>query len=189
MRPLQRAGSLPSAVAVIAVLVLSAGFGGSRATGALGEGPKFNDVGRQAGLTVATWCGGKGKPHILESGGAGLAFLDYDRDGDLDLYLVNGWRLEGSRVAEKGRNRLYRNNGSGRFEDVTNRAGVGDDGWGTGAAVGDLDADGDVDLFVSNFGPDVLYLNRGDGTFERRPAGPGIDGWSTGAVFFDADGA
>jgi len=148
----------------------------------------FVDVAAAAGVRAVTWCGRPAKPHILESGGTGLALLDYDGDGDLDLYLVNAWRLDGAEIVEKGRNVLYRNRGDGTFEDVTEAAGVGDDGWGCGVAVGDPDGDGDPDLFVSNFGPDVLYLNDGDGTFTRAPDPPGIDGWSTGAVFFDADG-
>jgi len=149
---------------------------------------RFVDVAREAGLTAPTWCGGKEKPHILESGGTGLGLVDYDGDGDLDLYLVNGWRLDGSEVAERGRDRLYRNRGDGTFEDVTEEAGLGWDGWGTGIAAGDVDGDGWTDLFLSNFGPDVLYRNRGDGTFERVPDAPSIDGWSTGAAIFDADG-
>jgi hypothetical protein len=124
----------------------------------------------------------------MESNGTGLAVVDYDGDGDLDLYLVNGWRLEGSRVAERGVNRLYRNEGDGIFADVSERAGVADDGWGSGVGVGDVDGDGAPDLMVTNFGADVLYRNRGDGTFETLPEGPGIDGWSAGAVLFDADG-
>jgi hypothetical protein len=91
-------------------------------------------------------------------------------------------------VADRGRNRLYRNRGDGTFEDVTDESGTGDDGWGTGVAVGDADGDGKPDLFVSNFGPDVLYLNRGGGRFEVAAGFAGLDGWSTGAAFFDADG-
>jgi len=125
---------------------------------------------------------------LLESGGSGLALFDADGDEDLDLYLVNGWKLAGSTVVERGKNRLYRNRGDGRFDDVTDAAGVGDDGWGCGVAVGDADGDGRPDLFVTNFGPDVLYRNRGDGTFGRVANGPSIDGWSTGAVFLDGDG-
>ena len=148
---------------------------------------RFVDVAPTAGLTDPTWCGSRDKPHILESGGTGLAWIDYDGDGDLDLYLVNGWRIEDRKVAERGRNHLYRNRGDGTFEDVTDAARVGDDGWGTGVTVGDADGDGLPDLFVSNFGPDVLYRNRGDGAFEALSDPPGLDGWSTGAVFFDAD--
>ncbi len=149
---------------------------------------RFVDVAREAGLTVPTWCGSEAKPHILESGGTGLGLVDYDGDGDLDLYLVNGWRLENQEVAERGRDRLYRNRGDGTFDDVTDRAGLGWDGWGTGIAAGDVDGDGWIDLFLSNFGPDVLYRNRGDGSFERVAGAPSIDGWSTGAALFDADG-
>ncbi|MHC4956312.1 MAG: CRTAC1 family protein [Planctomycetota bacterium] len=149
---------------------------------------RFVDSTKKAGLTAIAWCGRPQKPHILESGGTGLALFDYDGDDDLDLYLVNGWRLDGSKILERGRNVLYRNRGDGTFEDVTTQAGVGDEGWGCGVAVGDADGDGDPDLYVTNFGPDVLYLNRGDGTFRRATTSPGIDGWSAGAVFFDADG-
>ena len=149
---------------------------------------RFVDVAAAAGVTAPTWCGREEKPHILESNGTGLALFDYDGDADLDLYLVNGWRLEGRRVAERGVNRLYRNDGGGLFADVTERAGVGDDGWGSGVGVGDVDGDGTPDLMVTNFGPDVLYRNRGDGSFEAVADGPSIDGWSAGAVLFDADG-
>ncbi len=148
----------------------------------------FVDVAAQAGLDQPIWCGRPEKPHLLESGGSGLALFDYDGDGDLDLYLVNGWRLRGADVVERGRNRLYRNRGDGSFTDVTDEAGVGDTGWGTGVAVADIEGDGDLDLFVTNFGEDVLYRNDGNGRFTRAPQSPGIDGWSTGAVFFDADG-
>ena len=181
----------PAALAVALALLA----GGAPAGAVEGEAPAdapfwFVDTAAASGLTTPTWFGSRSKPHILESGGAGLALLDYDADGDLDLYLVGAWRLEDGRVAERGRNRLYRNRGDGGFEDVTDAAGVGDDGWGNGVAVGDADGDGRLDLFVTNFGPDVLYRNRGDGTFERSDSssgGPGLAGWSTGAVFFDAD--
>ncbi len=146
----------------------------------------FQDVAQQMGVTAPTWCGRDDKPHIMESNGTGLGLLDYDRDGDLDLYLVNGWRLEGNQVVERGRDVLYRNDGS-RFVDVTAAAGLGDDSWGSGLATGDIDGDGLVDLLVTNFGPDTLYRNLGDGSFARVADPPSIDGWSAGAVFFDAD--
>ncbi len=170
----------PGAALAVALLAL-----GPAAPAAAGV--RLVDVAAAAGLDAPTWCGRPEKPHILESNGTGLALVDYDGDGDLDLYLVNGWRLEGERVAERGINRLYRNRGDGTFEDVTARAGVGDDGWGSGVGVGDLDGDGWPDLVVTNFGPDVVYRNRGDGGFERLAGAPSIDGWSTAAVLFDAD--
>ncbi len=182
-------GAALRAAAWLALPLAVAGTGGAGAgESALAAGIRFVDVAEAAGLGEPTWCGSRTKPHILESGGTGLALSDLDGDGDLDLYLINGWRTEGREVLERGRNRLYRNRGDGTFEDATDASGTGDDGWATGIAVGDADGDGAPDLFVSNFGPDVLFLNNGDGTFRRAEDGPGIDGWSTGAAFFDADG-
>jgi hypothetical protein len=153
-----------------------------------GSALRFVDVARECGLVAPTWCGRKQKPHLLESGGSGLALFDFDGDGDLDLYLVGGWKLDADKVVERGPSRLYRNRGDGHFEDVSAQAGLLDDGWGTGVAIGDADGDGRPDLFLTRFGKDQLFLNRGDGTFQRVEDSPGIDGWSTGAVFFDADG-
>ncbi len=147
----------------------------------------FTDTAEAAGLRAVAWCGRPEKPHLLESGGAGVALFDYDLDGDLDCYVVTSWRLEGDRVVERPPNRLYRNRSDGTFDDVTDASGAGDTGWGTGVAVGDFDGDARPDLFVSNFGADVLLRNAGDGTFTRVENGPGIDGWSAGACFFDAD--
>jgi hypothetical protein len=153
--------------------------------------PFFVEVGPEAGLTAVLYCGGANKDHILESVGSGAAFVDYDEDGLLDLYLVNAWQLDESpsQIRSRGRNVLYRNLGNGRFEDVTQRAGVGDESWGCGVCAGDYDNDGHVDLFVTNFGPDRLYRNVGSGTFEEvsETAGVADDGWGAGASFFDAD--
>jgi len=172
-------------------LLLVAALAAARSPGDPTVGPPGFDlvaVGAEAGVVHPTWCGRPEKPHIMESGGTGLALADVDGDGDLDLYVVDGWRLAGSEVVDRGRNRLYRNRGDGTFEDATEASGAGDDGWGTGVAVGDANGDGAPDLFVSNLGPDVLYVNRGGGRFEPAPAPPGGAGWSTGAAFFDADG-
>jgi hypothetical protein len=147
----------------------------------------FVDRSAAAGLVHPVWCGRDDKPHLLESGGSGLALFDYDRDGDLDLYMVNGWRLEGTEVVEQGRDQLYRNRGDGTFEQVTESSGLGHTGWGTGVMVGDVDGDGDEDLYVVNFGADLLYRNLGDGTFRADEDGPSLDGWSAGALLFDAD--
>lgn len=171
-------------------LVLAAvGFGATAGSVSAADPPSsvhFVDVAADMGVTAPTWCGRDDKPHIMESNGTGLGFVDYDHDGDLDIYLVNGWRLDGAEVVERGRDVLYRNDGE-RFVDVTVAAGLGHDGWGSGLATGDIDGDGLVDLLVTNFGPDTLYRNRGDGSFESMPDPPSIEGWSAGAVFFDAD--
>jgi hypothetical protein len=151
----------------------------------------FVNVAAAAGITRVTWAGRPGKDHLLDSAGTGAAFLDYDRDGRLDVYVVNGWRLDGSRLVERGRHALYRGLPDGTFRDVTDQAGVAGEGqWGAGVAVADYDADGWPDLFVTHFGPNVLYRNRGDGTFENVAGRLGIEapGWNTGAAFFDADG-
>src|SRR4051794_18831211 len=117
--------------------------------------PRFVDEAERAGLTRILYCGGPDKDHILESVGTGCAFVDYDGDGRLDVYLVNAWALDEqpSRVRLKGRNALYRNRRDGTFEDVTARAGVADESWGCGVCAGDYDNDGKVDLYVTNFGP------------------------------------
>jgi hypothetical protein len=156
------------------------------------DNPRFIDVASQAGLTVVTYGGGERKDHLLESVGTGAAFVDYDEDGRLDVFVVNAWALdeEPSRVRLKGRNALYRNRGDGTFEDVTDRAGVADESWGCGVCAGDYDNDGHVDLYVTNFGPNRLYRNKGDGTFAQvaERAGVADPGWGAGASFFDADG-
>ena len=151
----------------------------------------FVDVAAEAGLTEVLWCGRPGKDHLLDSAGTGAAFLDYDRDGRLDIYLANAWRLDGSTIVGKGPHRLYRGLSNGTFRDVTDVAGVAGEGsWGCGVFAADFDADGWPDLLVTSFGPNLLYRNRGDGTFENVAAEWGIDapGWNTGAACFDADG-
>jgi len=169
----------------------SADPGGPAASPA-SPGPRFRfvDVAAEAGLTRVLLAGRPGKDHLLDSAGAGSAFLDYDGDGRLDIYLVNSWRLEGSEVVERGRNALYRGLPDGTFQDVTVQARVDGEGrWGAGVAVADVDADGRPDLLLTNFGPNVLYRNRGDGTFENAAGRLGVEapGWNTGAAFFDAD--
>jgi hypothetical protein len=154
-------------------------------------GFRFVDVSQEAGLDRIVHAGRPGKDHLLDSAGTGAAWLDYDQDGRVDLYVVNGWLLDGSRVVEEGKNVLYRNRGDGTFEVVTDRAGVdGAGNWGSGVAVADYDDDGRPDLLVTTFGPTLLYRNRGDGTFEEVAERAGIQspGWNTGAAFFDADG-
>ncbi len=151
---------------------------------------RFTDVAAQCGLDFLMHSGSRVKNHIIESKGGGGAFLDYDGDGWLDIYLINGSRLGGyPDPATAPTNALYRNMADGTFEDHTRMAGVGDAGWGMGCAVGDYDNDGASDLYVTNYGPNALYHNEGRGTFREVGQAAGIDlaDWSTSATFGDYD--
>jgi len=143
-----------------------------------------------ARLPTRTYDGGPTKDHILESGGSGVALIDYDGDGLLDIYLVTAAELTPARERIPHRNALYRNLGGWKFEDVSKQAGVDAAAWGNGVCAGDADGDGRLDLYVTNWGPNLLFRNRGDGTFEEiaERAGVAAGGWSTGCTFFDADG-
>lgn len=150
----------------------------------------FEDVAEEAGLRFQHVSGSKEKRYILEAMGSGVAWLDYNRDGWPDLYLVNGGKwselLQGSSTVS---NALYRNNGDGTFADVTRRAGVGDSHWGMGVAVGDYDNDGWDDLYLCNYGSNTLYRNNRDGTFTdvTTQAGVGDRRWNMSASFADYD--
>ena len=150
---------------------------------------QFADIAAQAGLTAATYCGGATKDHILESTGTGVLMLDYDLDGFVDLYLVNAHRFDASGAVETHSSLLYRNRGDGAFIDVTGAAGVETSSFGQGGAVGDVDGDGNPDIYVTAFGANQLFRNNGDGTFTdwSERAGVAALGWSLGASFFDAD--
>jgi len=152
---------------------------------------RFEDVTARTGITFRHTDGSSGRRYIVETVTAGLATFDYDGDGDIDIYFLNGAPLRGTRVESPPRNALYRNDGGFRFTDVTDEAGVGDTGYGLGVAVGDYDNDGDPDLYVNNFGPNVLYRNNGDGTFTdvTREAGVANDHRvGAGTNFLDIDG-
>jgi len=155
-------------------------------------GFSFINVGKEAGLNVKTIYGGEHKnKYLLETTGCGVAFYDYDNDGWLDIFLVNGWRLEGFPKGSEPNSHLFKNNRDGTFTDVTVKAGLVHSGWGQGCCIGDYDNDGYEDLFVSYFGKNVLYHNNGDGTFTdvSEKAGVASDGkrWSTGCAFVDYD--
>ncbi|MYI39012.1 MAG: CRTAC1 family protein, partial [Acidobacteria bacterium] len=173
--------------AALAILFLLPGSAGFSATG--GQ-IRLEEVSGASGIDYRNVSGEPEKRFIVSSLGAGAGLLDYDQDGDLDLYLVNGAPLEDRTPGPGLPNQLFRNEGGFRFSDQTEAAGVGDTGWGYGVAAGDVDNDGFPDLYVTNLGENVLYRNRGDGTFERVPAAGGAShpGYSTSAAFLDAEG-
>lgn len=149
----------------------------------------FTEVAETAGIHFINMYGGvRSKDFILETTGTGAALFDYDGDGDLDLFLVNGSRL-GYDESQSLSNALFRNEGDGRFTEVTGPAGLESYGWGQGAWVSDHDNDGDLDLFITRYGPNLFYRNRGDGTFEEVGESVGLDDpqWGTGAAFGDLD--
>ena len=163
------------------------------AGGFVDSGPViFQDVSEKAGLT--RWRHTMGTPEdkfILETVGSGVALLDYDKDGWLDIYLVNGSTYDAlSGKATPPHAALFHNNHDGTFTDVAERAGVTNDRWGFGVAVGDYDNDGWPDLYVTNFGKNRLYHNNHDGTFTdvAEKAGVALGNWSTGPTFGDYDG-
>ena len=150
---------------------------------------RFVDIAQSAGVDFVHRSGATGARYLPETYGSGAAFLDFDGDGVLDLYLVNAGRLPELSNAPEAANALFRNEGAGRFADVTLAAGVGDRGYGMGAAVGDYDNDGWADLYVTNFGANALFHNRGEGRFAdvTDAAGVGCLGWGTSAAFADVD--
>ncbi|MBA3711643.1 MAG: CRTAC1 family protein [Pyrinomonadaceae bacterium] len=155
-------------------------------------GVKFVDVARQAGITTKTIYGDEQKNrYLLETTGSGAAFFDYDNDGWLDVFLVNGTRFDGLPQDQTLTNRLYRNNGDGTFTDMTGKAGLTRSGWGQSACVGDFDNDGHSDLFISAYGKNALYRNKGDGTFTEVADKAGVANnrtrWGSGAAFLDYD--
>lgn len=154
----------------------------------------FSDRGVESGIAVTIRSGSPEKRYIVETMTGGVCLIDFDNDGRLDVFLVNGTTLEAYRAGKPGfGHHLYRNLGGGRFDDVTARAGVGGDAsWGMGCSVADFNNDGRPDLYVTQFGPNLLYENRGDGSFREvgRKAGVADPRWSTGSAWgdFDHDG-
>ncbi len=158
---------------------------------AAADGDFFVDVAKQSGIDFVHYNAATDEKYMVESIGSGGGFLDYDGDGDVDIYLINGSPLPGSaETSEPPKNALYRNDGEGKFTEVSAAAGVDHVGWGMGMAAADIDNDGDVDLYVTNFGRNVLFRNNGDGTFSdvTDEVGVAAGGWSTSAAFGDMDG-
>ena len=159
---------------------------------------RFRDVTAQSGIRAQMHCGGPSKDWIPEANGSGAAWLDFDRDGRIDLLIVNGSTMGDLRQivagkvppARDGSLYLYRNAGDGRFEDVTRRAGLSNPYWGTGVAVADFDNDGYPDILVTGLGLDLLFRNNRDGTFREMGREAGLSrklAWHTGAAFGDYD--
>ncbi len=149
----------------------------------------FTDVAKAAGLQMPTIYGGvESKKYIMEANGCGCAFIDYDNDGWIDIFLLSGTRLEGD--PPEATNRLYKNNRDGTFTDVTEKAGLRAVGWANGVCIGDYNNDGFDDIFCTNFGQNRLYRNNGDGTFTdvTKQAGlleSGPARWGAGCAFVD----
>lgn len=174
-----------SLVGLLTILVLVVSFD---ANGHQANDVHFTDITKQAGITF-THVSTPEKKYIVESMSGGVALLDYDNDGYLDIYLVNSLTVDIVKSNGKTKSALYHNNGDGSFTDVTEKAGVSDIGWGMGAAVGDFNNDGFDDLYVTCVGANHLLRNNGNGTFTdvTQTARVGDSRWSAGAAFVDYD--
>lgn len=154
---------------------------------------RFENIASKAGIDFTLRNSATGKKHLIETMTGGVAVFDYNNDDRPDIYFVNGAQIPELKKTESAYfNRLFRNDGDGRFTDVTLQAGVQGEGYGMGLATGDYDNDGDVDLFVAGVNRNILYRNRGDGTFEDTTAGAGLQTadqkpWSVAAGWFDYD--
>ncbi|MFC2125483.1 FG-GAP repeat domain-containing protein, partial [Bacteroidota bacterium] len=168
---------------------------------AFSQAVKFTDITRKSGISFKYNFGDYTYENILESSGSGISIFDYDGDRDMDLYLLNGTYLEGisdpdGKIYENTPNELYRNNGDGTFTEVAGSAGIDDRHWSMAAGPLDYDGDGDVDLYLLNYGPNVFYRNNGDGTFTDIADQIGLRGpeslnnftkWSVGVAYWDYD--
>lgn len=152
-------------------------------------GVQFQDAAAASGVDFVHRNGAFGRKWLPETMGSGAAFLDYDSDGDEDLFLVNGRDWPGHASGRRATQALYRNDGAGRFRDVTREAGLDHEHYGMGVAAGDVDNDGRVDLYVTGLGESHLYLNHGEKGFVDATAASGLGerGWSTSAAFLDFD--
>jgi hypothetical protein len=153
-----------------------------------GSQVRFVDVAAELGVTLMNVSGDGEQQYVVDTMMGGSAFIDYDGDGDLDLYVLNGSRVSGFPDGNIPRNAIYRNDGAS-FSDATDEAGLGNTGWGMGCSVADYDNDGDPDIYVTNYGRNALYANQGDATFSdvTERAKVGDERFSTGSAFFDYD--
>src|SRR5438552_1022874 len=156
--------------------------------------PVFKEISQQAGLTMKIIDGDELTEYLTDVNGEGACFLDYDNDGFQDLYLVNGSSRRSETSAQRPHDYLLRNNGDGTFTDVTTKAHLGASGLHSGCAVGDYNNDGFPDIYVTSFGPNLMYRNNGDGTFTEVAESAGVADphwpfpkWSMGAAFGDYD--
>jgi hypothetical protein len=148
----------------------------------------FENVAKAVGITFTHVNGASAEKYLVETMGSGAAFLDYDNDGWLDLFVVDGGSVAAAGKST-ARHRLFHNEGQGLFKDVTAASGIVHRDYGMGACAGDVDGDGRTDLYITNYGPNALYRNSGNGAFTdvTRVAGVGLDGWSTSCAFVDVD--
>jgi hypothetical protein len=187
---MRRAPSL--AGAVLATTLAASPFAAQLAPGPAAQGgaarAPFRDVTREAGITFEHHAAPE-KKYIVESMSGGVALLDFDNDGWLDIYFVDSLTVETASDPKAARSALYRNLKDGKFADVTDRAGVAHPGYGMGVCTADVDGDGWEDIYVTNLGPNMLYRNKGDGTFAdvTEAAGVAGSGWSAGCGFADYD--
>jgi hypothetical protein len=162
-----------------------------RASSAETERIRLIDATVESGITFHHTDGGSGRQYLMEFMTGGLALFDYDNDGLVDLYFLNGAALPGTAYDQLPRNALYRNNGNGTFTDVTEQSGLGDTGFGLGVTVGDYNNNGYQDVYLNNYGPNVLYRNNGDGTFTNVTEQAGVatgEQFGAGTSFLDIDG-
>ena len=171
---------------VLLLFVLGTGSGTAQETS---PATRFQEVSAAIGIEFRHQHFGTGEKYMPENMSPGLVVFDFDGDGLLDIYLVQGVPLVGDLNVPNSSNRLFRQTAAGSYVDFTTPAGVGDRGYGVGASFGDYDRDGDLDLYVTNYGPNVLFRNRGDGTFEDATAEARVECplWSVSSGFFDPD--
>jgi enediyne biosynthesis protein E4 len=149
----------------------------------------FENVAQAIGVSFTHVNGASADKYLVETMGSGAAFLDYDNDGWIDLFVVDGGSIASQKPEAKAAHRLFHNEGKGIFKDVTAASGIVHREYGMGACAGDVDGDGRIDLYITNYGANTLYRNAGNGAFTdiTRTARVGLDGWSTSCAFLDID--